>query len=225
MNDDIVNACQQLLSRQFSSLRGLQSVNLGRTLAFNIERGEFVQILHTGQGHWVTISTIGCTTGEVNVFDSLPPAPTTDLLNQIAAILCTPKDTIKVKYIDVQMQEGYSDCGVFAVAFATALANGKQPGSCFFKQEIMRDHVMKCLQEQNVTMFPVKKTRRAAQKVKSVTDLHVFCKCRMPEVPGSTMIQCSNCNAWYHIDTCVSVPKRALQSTTKWFCSSCSWFS
>ena len=113
LNDDIVNACQQLLSRQFSSLRGLQSVNLGRTLAFNIERGEFVQILHTGQGHWVTISTIGCTTGEVNVFDSLPPAPTTDLLNQIAAILCTPKDTIKVKYIDVQMQEGYSNCGVF----------------------------------------------------------------------------------------------------------------
>ena len=81
-------------------------------------------------------------TGEVNVFDSLPPAPTTDLLNQIVAILCTPKDTIQVRYIDVQMQEGYSDCGLFAIAFATALANGKQPGGCFFDQATMRGHLM-----------------------------------------------------------------------------------
>jgi len=38
------------------------------------------------------------------------------------------------------MQEGYSDCGLFAIAFATALANGKQPGRCFFDQGIMRGH-------------------------------------------------------------------------------------
>ena len=64
---------------------------LGRTLAFNIEPNEFVQILHTGKGHWVTISTIVCTAGEVNVFDSFPPATMTNLLDEIAAILCTPK--------------------------------------------------------------------------------------------------------------------------------------
>ena len=85
--------------------------------------------------------------GEVNVFDSLPPAPTTDLLNQVAAILCTPKNAIaiRVKYIDVQMQEGFSDCGVFAIAFATALANGKQPGRYVFEQGAMRTHLMHCL--------------------------------------------------------------------------------
>ena len=89
LNDEIVNASQQPLSAQFPYLEGLQSVILGRTLAFNFEPNEFVQILHTGHSHWVTISTIVCTAGEVNVFDSLPSAPTTDLLNQIAAILCT----------------------------------------------------------------------------------------------------------------------------------------
>ena len=62
----------------------------------------------------------------------MPPAPTTDLLNQVAAHLCNPQDTVKVKYIDVQMQDGSSDCGLFAIAFATALANGIQPGRCFF---------------------------------------------------------------------------------------------
>ena len=52
-----------------------------------------------------------------------------------ATILCTPKDAIRVRYIDVQMQEGFSDCGVFSIAYnyATALAYGKQPGRCFFR--------------------------------------------------------------------------------------------
>ena len=172
--------------------------------------------------HWVTISTIGCTTGEVNVFDSLPPAPTTDMINQIAAILCTPKDTIRVRYIDVPMQEGYSDCGLFAIAFATALAYGKQPGRCFFDQGTMRVHLVKCLQEQNMTEFPLKKARRSAMKIKSVVNIRIYCKCRMPELPGSTMIQCSSCKTWHHVD-CVSAPLKALQSTTKRFCNSCSW--
>ena len=43
--------------------------------------------------------------------------------------LLHPKGTIKVKYIDVQMQKSYSDCGVVATAFMTALANG--PGAAF----------------------------------------------------------------------------------------------
>lgn len=134
------------------------------------------------------------------MFNSLPLTPTTDLLNQVAAILCTAKDTITVKYIDVQMQEGYSDCGVLAIAFATALAYGKQPGRCFFQQDAMRAHLMKCLHEQSITMFPIKITRR-----KSTVDLHIYSQCRMPEVPGSTMIQCSNCKIWYHVSICVTV--------------------
>ena len=51
-------------------------------------------MVHTGKEHSVTISIIGCMTGEVNMFNSLLPAPTTDMINQIAAILCTPKGTI-----------------------------------------------------------------------------------------------------------------------------------
>ena len=81
-------------------------------------------------------------TGEVNMLDSLPPAPTTDMINQIATILCIPKDTIRVRYIGVQMQKGCSDCGLFAIAFVTALANGKQPGRCCFDQGTMRAHLM-----------------------------------------------------------------------------------
>ena len=97
-----------------------------------------------------------------------------------------------------QMQDGSSDCGLFTIAFATALASGIQPVRCFFNQGAMRSHLTKCLHEQNMTEFPIKKTRHTELKVKNITSLHVHCMCRMPEIPGSTMIQCSTCKMWYH---------------------------
>ena len=37
-------------------------------------------------------------------------------------------EEITVNMMDMQKQAGGSDCGLFAIAFATALVNGKQPG-------------------------------------------------------------------------------------------------
>ena len=101
LTDDLINAAQGLLKSQFPHINGLQEVGLGQTLSFAIQTEEFIQILHTGYCHWVTVSTIGCKDGEINIFDSFPAALTSDLMNQIAALLATPKDTIKVKYIDI----------------------------------------------------------------------------------------------------------------------------
>ena len=72
LTDNIVNAAQGLLKRQFPHINGLQEVGLGRTLFFVIQTEEFIQVLHNGHDHWVTVSTIGCKAGEINVFDSLP---------------------------------------------------------------------------------------------------------------------------------------------------------
>ena len=87
-----------------------------------------MQVLYTGHGHWVTVSTVECKDGKINIYDSFPPAPTSHLMNQITALLATPKPAITVKYMDTQMQCGSTDCSIFAIAFATALANGEQPG-------------------------------------------------------------------------------------------------
>ena len=40
-----------------------------------------------------------------------------------------PEEKTTVNMMDVQKQAGGSDCGLFAIAFATALVNGKQPGN------------------------------------------------------------------------------------------------
>ena len=97
LNDKLITAFQKLLKQQFPHLSGLQDVSLGQTLSFEIEAAEFVQVLHTGCGHWVTVSTIACAPGEVDIFDSLPPAPTCDLKGQIAALLATPLKFITLR--------------------------------------------------------------------------------------------------------------------------------
>ena len=100
LSDILVNAGQKLIQQAHPHVHGLQDVALGHTLAFDVMKGEFVQVLHSGKGHWVTVSTIGCQTAEIDVFDSMCPALTGTLQRQIAALLCTQQDVITVRYID-----------------------------------------------------------------------------------------------------------------------------
>ena len=67
LTDSIIDAAQNLLKKEFP-VPGLQSVGCGLTMTFAIQPGEFIQILNTGQGHWVTISTIGTTHPTVHVY-------------------------------------------------------------------------------------------------------------------------------------------------------------
>ena len=72
LNGNIINAAQDLLKKQFSSLHGLQDVNLGLVVNFKVSQHEFVQILHSSPDHWVAISTIGVEESNVVLlFDSM----------------------------------------------------------------------------------------------------------------------------------------------------------
>ena len=80
-----VNAGQTLLKARFPNIHGfLWDRHLH---AFNIVKEGFVQVLHTGRGHWVTVSTIGCSTAEVDVYDSLPPSVSSSLQNQLSGCI------------------------------------------------------------------------------------------------------------------------------------------
>lgn len=184
------------------------------------------QILNNDRGHWLTVSTIGTKNSdpmfhEVKVFDSMYVSVNDNIKTQVACILCTKCSTIKLNFMDVQMQCGGCDCGLFAIAFATALAFGEHPGQYVFDQQQMRRHLWKCLEQQKIEMFPVKKHRRSAAKVKTTDTVPVFCLCRMPELPGTQWIECTKCKEWFHSDTCVKVPKSILESTHQvaWYCN------
>ena len=103
LNDTIVNASQRLIATSFPLCNGLQDTNLGQILAFDIQRSPFVQVLHTGYGHWVTIYTYGCDLGFVDIYDSLPPTMSSSLQRQIAVIVCLPPThrEINIRYISL----------------------------------------------------------------------------------------------------------------------------
>ena len=157
LNDRLINAAQKLLQAAFSHIPGFQCTLLGQAMAFDVECGEFIQILHNGQGHWLMISTIGTKHPEVNVYDSLYSFASPSLKLQISSLLYTQHSHIMLVFKDVQMQCGSSDCGVFSIAFATALAHWQQPGNFIFDQHKLREHLFNCFESRKMSTFPIKK--------------------------------------------------------------------
>lgn len=71
LDDDIITVCQHLLKEHHPLVGGLQPVVLAEKFAMQPESGKFVQILNAGRSHWMTVSTIGCAPGEINIYNSL----------------------------------------------------------------------------------------------------------------------------------------------------------
>ena len=161
LNDNIVNASQFMLKQQHPVVGGLQSTTLAKSFAMEPQTGEFVQILNINDNHWIAVSTIGCQPSTINVYDSLHGYLPKHEQKVVADIMMSPYPTIQVNYIGMQWQSGISDCGLFALAFTTALCSGQDPATLNFDQSRMRRHVLSCIQSGCVTPFPTWGIRRA----------------------------------------------------------------
>ena len=102
----------------------------------------FVQVLNVSINHWVTVSTISCPPGVINVYDSMHLETSTSLKKP--DMMHSDKKAISIRTVHIQQQMGGSDCGLFAIANATALCYGKDSGTLAFDQKIMREHLRKC---------------------------------------------------------------------------------
>ena len=126
LTDRVLIAACNLLRKDYGAGCGLQDPIIGQTLNFQ-QRSDFIQILHTGANHWITVTNFGCERGEVMVMDSLvrpESGPRSSQISfnvkeQICNILQPKEDVLKLTVCPVQQQEPLSnDCGLFAVAFA-----------------------------------------------------------------------------------------------------------
>ena len=168
---------------------------------------EFVQIVNIGHNHWITLSTVGCQTGHINVYDSLHVTFSSDVKELIADLLQWKGNYITIHYCDVQWQVGGNDCGIFAIAFATAICNGDEQASIMFDQNNMWNHLKICFDNGKLTPSP-ERSRKGRIKAAKEDTLPVHCTCRLPD-KGDLMIQCTKCKTWYHT-TCVNIPKSFL---------------
>ena len=125
LTDEHMLKANNVFKRDYPSVDGLQDTLLQQNFSWDIPTSEFVQILHVNGNHWITISNIGVPDSSVNVYDSLYSG-----INQATKELIAKyvhKDKVKINIINVQQQENESDCGVFAIAFAKCLLEGKDP--------------------------------------------------------------------------------------------------
>ena len=110
----------------------------------------------------------------------------------------------------VYMQSGTcsSDCGLFAVAYATSVAFGKDPGRCHFNQQQMRVLLHDCFLNGILTPFPhEEKEMPKANGIRNRDDIAFYCHCCMPELNNVVMIECSNYTQWYLV-VCGKVRKK-----------------
>ena len=182
---------------------------------FSVMPYEGIQIINH-QKHWTRILTIECQTGHVDVYDSLYSTLSPSAVQQVCNLLHTKEAKLTVRMRDVQIQSGASECGLFSIACAVCLYQGKDPCKFSWTQELMRKHLTACLSNQRMSLFPGK-SRKVFAEIKSSIHVPVFCSCRMPE-NNMGMIQCTRCEELFH-KKCKNIPRAVFKkSIATWFC-------
>ena len=126
-----------------------------------------------------------------------------------------PDNSSRYRYC--QSQVGSSDCGLFALTFASVIAMGNDPGR--FEHE---RHLHSCLNKGTFSTFPTRHVGRKVHKITNIVKIPVYCKYQTPEIKD-LMIQCSTCSEWYHIDAVCKSQKRSLKKDLPfgWLCDNC----
>jgi hypothetical protein len=157
LDADAINVAQEILSKT-SQMQGFQPTTLSESLNFEKVREPFVQILFDKErSHWLCISSQNPADQKgppiVNVYDSLGKGRVSPCITkQIEAIVSDWKGNLV--FPPVQQQLNHVDCGVFAIAFATHAALGKNPAGITFNTNIMRNHLLQCLERKQLSTFP-----------------------------------------------------------------------
>ena len=217
VNDRIINATQNLTKCLYGT-PGLQDTLLvGIKACDAVGRNEFVQVLHSGGNHWLTISSIHCPYSTINVYDSLHSTIPEATIKSICTFLMCSESHINVRIMDTDTQENASDCGIYSLAFSTALCAGEDPQCLQFIQSLMRQHLLKCLKSGKMEPFPSKKVRGRKNVLKNL-QIPIYCTCR--NIKNGNMVACEGCDEQFH-EECIKVPSGiGKEPQTGWTCDS-----
>ena len=119
-------------------------------------------------------------------------SPAEDNHNTIVRDDCQSGSEWPTSWITYDKSSGRAGCGLFAIAFASALLNGLHPGAYSFDQSLMRSHLLNCFERGEMELFPIIKERRV-KKIKRIEEIIVYCSCRRPLTRGAQFIQCGAC--------------------------------
>ena len=116
-----------------------------------------MQVIFVESNHWACLTNkFSTNSNSVDLYDSMHTIPDVQgsILKQACAILLTQSNCLTINTINVQMQTGGADCGLFCLAMATDLCRDIDPAYLHYHQDQMRIHLKKCYEELAIAPFP-----------------------------------------------------------------------
>ena len=134
-------------------------------------RAPVIQLHHDSQRHHWLVSM--STRGRLELCDSVKASTTSnDLARQLIQTysnVYAEEGELPFYILPTQAQSGV-DCGLHAAAVATQLCNGEDP-TVHFSKQLLRPHLLDCLNNENTVIFPTipRRRRKATTKKKSIS--------------------------------------------------------
>ena len=233
LTDLSINGAMGLLRQQFPDIGALISCQWGAILQFDrADSQKWIQIINIHNNHWVMAAQgFGINPNNVLLYDSLDTTePHPHVVYCIDQLCKTPIGKLTISLMPCQVQKDGFNCGVYSIAFSTALAFNLNPSEMRLDTARMRDHLRECLLLKKMEPFPVLKSTISCKNLrpKKIVSFDLFCKCQMPWYDPDCVVKrykllvvCKTCKLSFH-DGCEKIPKKALKSTkVDWICSTC----
>ena len=152
LDNTIINFAQKLLKKQFPNINGLQNPLLQTKKQVDGEKSQRLQVVRCHSNHWILASTVHDDSPDrVMIYDSLYDNIDSGTLTVLRGLF---GPTAMPEITEVQKQHGTADCGVFAIAFATAI-RFRQKLDVPFNQGLMRHHLVQCFEKSACLPFPL----------------------------------------------------------------------
>ena len=132
--------------------------------------------------------------GFVNLYDSADGtymSAATEMT--IANMMFSPMPKIFVSHLKCSVQTNTNDCDVYAIANMMSILNGIDSSGIRYTVSKMRDHLIKGLEDKNITVFPHRRLAVVKHPVLKVTGIPLFCTCHATD--SGFMFTCSK---WFH---------------------------
>ena len=187
--------------------------------------GEFVQVLHMNNNHWICAA--GNRKDEVSVYDSMGGNLSKDTVYVIARMVKYEDKELMVKLIPLQHETNGNDCGLFALAFASDFAEGIDPSEPYYDKKALRNHLLQCFRNNKINQFLQEDMSVKSKPSKIVCKVYeVFCICKdvffeedVEKEPENFMAECSKCEEWYHRKCEVISKEVFVKPNAPWECS------
>jgi hypothetical protein len=167
LNDKIMDTINKMAEFQRGGDNNQSTLMVQGAGGFNPVNGEVIQVLHD-TNHWVAVTVVE---GEILLADSgnKPISPyVVQQMKQLFPTRLTRDGRLNILRVPCDIQPNGRDCGVYAAAFVSEWANGGKTCDVGYVNVEMRAHLVRCLEQGVLELFPRSGVRRRGRKRQAI---------------------------------------------------------